>query len=463
MDEAAEECQRAFGAVCSFIGTRDLIQEHIAFRVWPLADNWEMPKETVKETYEGGLVRLKYTFKYGDKFVEPDDDWLKSIETISDELLGIYSKAEDTALSAAFGGRKKKRLNRVFDAIGFVYPDYHYPVRGQKRKGTAFAKETASAAPSEPAPKRKRVKVLTHRPRYIELATVPELGSETSSAPKAKESTPLPGAKELAEEPTTKELDEPKILLPETKELAEVPSTEKMEEAKASTKGAKISEILSPSEGIEAAKIKKGPTVTPKRKRMVNVLDVLETIKLPSTTPEKTAETSEALAEVSVAKAPKQQTEVEVGPSEPTKVIPLVAEEAKIAKATEEMKMSKPTLVEEIDTAVPEASSKIYDYIVHHASGKKLSEEVVFEANHYAKELKYPKGALVFNGTNEEDFLYCLPDNKELSVCREMSRSMGFPKLEAGLCAMTKEDLADSLAYNSLKVWELDAYKFYNS
>jgi hypothetical protein len=111
MDEVAEECQRAFGVVCSFIGTRDLIQEHIAFRVWPLADNWEMPKETVKETDEGELVRLKYTFKYGDKFVEPDDDWLKSIETVSDELLGVYSKAEDTALSAAFGGRKRKRLN----------------------------------------------------------------------------------------------------------------------------------------------------------------------------------------------------------------------------------------------------------------------------------------------------------------------------------------------------------------
>jgi hypothetical protein len=98
MNEAAEECQRAFGVVCSFIGTRDLVQEHIAFRVWPLVEKWEMPKETIKETDEGGLVRLKYTFKYGDKFVEPDDDWLKSIEAISDELLGVYSKAEDTAL-----------------------------------------------------------------------------------------------------------------------------------------------------------------------------------------------------------------------------------------------------------------------------------------------------------------------------------------------------------------------------
>jgi hypothetical protein len=333
---------------------------------------------------------------------------------------------------------KKKRLNRVFDAVGFVYPDYRYPVRGQKRKGTTSAKETAAAAPSEPAPKRKRVKVLTHRPRYIEPATVPEFTGETSSATEAKEPTLLPEVTEMAEVPATEKMEEPKT-----------------EEAKASAEGVKISEILSPPEEIEAAKIKKGPTVTPKRKRMVNVLDVLETIKLPNTTPKKTAETSEAFAEVSVAEAPKQQTGVETDPSGPTKVMPLEAEETKSAKATEEMKMSEPTLVEEIDTAAPEASSKIYDYIVRHASGKKLSEEEVFEANHYAKELKYPKGALVFNGTNEEDFLYCLPDNKELSVCREMARSMGFPKLEAGLCAMTKDDLADSLAYNSLKVWEL--------
>jgi hypothetical protein len=111
IDEAAEECQRAFDEVCSFIGTRDLIQEHIAFRVWPLVEKWEMPKETISKPDEGGLVQCKYSFRYGDKFVEPDDDWLKCIEATSDELLGPYSKAEDTALSAVFGGRKKKRLN----------------------------------------------------------------------------------------------------------------------------------------------------------------------------------------------------------------------------------------------------------------------------------------------------------------------------------------------------------------
>jgi hypothetical protein len=108
IEDAAESCQKAFGTVCSFIGTRDLIQEHIAFRVWPLVESWEMPKETITKSSKGDLVRLKYTFRYGDKFDEPNDDWLKCIEVTSDELLGAYSKAEDNALSTAFGGQGRE-------------------------------------------------------------------------------------------------------------------------------------------------------------------------------------------------------------------------------------------------------------------------------------------------------------------------------------------------------------------
>jgi chromosome segregation ATPase len=59
----------------------------------------------------------------------------------------------------------------------------------------------------------------------------------------------------------------------------------------------------------------------------------------------------------------------------------------------------------------------------------------------------------VFNGTNEDDFLYCLSGNREIFVCREIAKGMGFPKLEEGLLAMSKDDLADSLAYNSIKVY----------
>ena len=73
-----------------------------------------MPKETISNPHEGGLVRLKYTFRFVDQFIEPDDDWLKCVEATSDELLGPYSKAEDTALSAAFGGRKKEEAEQSF-------------------------------------------------------------------------------------------------------------------------------------------------------------------------------------------------------------------------------------------------------------------------------------------------------------------------------------------------------------
>jgi hypothetical protein len=68
-----------------------------------------------------------------------------------------------------------------------MYSDYRYPPRGQKIKSATSGKDVTSAAPSEPAPKRRKMKVLTHRTRYIEPALVPEYGGETSSATKAKE------------------------------------------------------------------------------------------------------------------------------------------------------------------------------------------------------------------------------------------------------------------------------------
>jgi hypothetical protein len=39
IDSDVEACQKAFSNVCAFIGIRDLIQEHIAFRVWPLVES----------------------------------------------------------------------------------------------------------------------------------------------------------------------------------------------------------------------------------------------------------------------------------------------------------------------------------------------------------------------------------------------------------------------------------------
>jgi hypothetical protein len=120
--------------------------------------------------------------------------------------------------------------------------------------------------------------------------------------------------------------------------------------------------------------------------------------------------------------------------------------------AASEEKMTEQIVSEKIEASALEVLDKDIDYIICHASGKELSQEEKLEARHYAQKLKYPKGALVFNGSVEEDFLYYLPDNKEISVCREIGKSIGFPKLEDGLSILSKGELADSLAYNSIKV-----------
>jgi hypothetical protein len=79
-----------------------------------------------------------------------------------------------------------------------MYPDYRYPLKGQKRKSATSRKGDTSVALSEAAPKRKRVKVLTHRPRFIEPASVPEFGGDTSTATEAKEPSLTQKNEELA-------------------------------------------------------------------------------------------------------------------------------------------------------------------------------------------------------------------------------------------------------------------------
>jgi hypothetical protein len=87
------------------------------------------------------------------------------------------------------------------------------------------------------------VKVLTHRPRFIEPAIVPEFVGEASSATEAKEPTPAQ----------------------KTEELTATSKAEKIEEPKAEV--TKISEILSPSAEVGVPQTQKGPVVTPKRKK----------------------------------------------------------------------------------------------------------------------------------------------------------------------------------------------------
>jgi hypothetical protein len=298
-------------------------------------------------------------------------------------------------------------------------------------------KIAASVTPAEPVSKSKKMKVLTHRSRYIEPAVVPKFGAGSTSAAEATQTASIT---QSAEEPTVM----PKMhIVKEVEDKVDKAEEPKVEEI------IRMLKILSPPTKANLSKMQKAFAATPKSRRKANVLDaMLETTKALSPAPTKKIAQTEAKSQAEVetgqaeAEATQAQAEVETGPSVLIETKPVAPEE----KAPKQIAPGK------IETLAPEALIENIDYIIRHASGKKLSEEDILEARHYARKLKYPKGALVFNGSNEDDFLYCLSDNKEISVYREIGRSMGFPKLEDDLSILLKDDLADSLAYNSIKV-----------
>jgi hypothetical protein len=152
-----------FRVIVEHIGTRDLVQEFLAFRVFPTLKEWDMPK-LKGEKKKGELIRLPYHYKFKKHFKVPCQEWLDTIEVMCNEIFGNYSKKEDQLMTVAFGTRPKRRLNRVMDALDFEYPDYERldkDAEGQKRKRVAGAlnkEATKSMKDDEEQLKKKKLK-----------------------------------------------------------------------------------------------------------------------------------------------------------------------------------------------------------------------------------------------------------------------------------------------------------------
>jgi hypothetical protein len=152
-----------FRVIAEHIGTRDLVQEFLAFRVFPTLKEWDMPK-LKGDKKKGELIRLPYHYKFKKHFKVPCQEWLDTIEVMCNEILGSYSKKEDQLMTAAFGTRPKRMLNRVMDALDFEYPDYERldkDAEGQKRKRVAGAlnkEATKSMKDDEEQLKKKKLK-----------------------------------------------------------------------------------------------------------------------------------------------------------------------------------------------------------------------------------------------------------------------------------------------------------------
>jgi hypothetical protein len=191
------------------------------------------------------------------------------------------------------------------------------------------------------------MKVLTHRPCYIEPTVVPKFGAGTSSAIEAKEATLIVQSTEVP------------IVLPKVPTVGSAEARYDKAEEPQVEKVKKAPEILSPPTEADLPEMQKIPATTPKRRRMANVLDaVIETTKVLSPAPKKIGE------------AMKVQAEAEAGPSVHIKMEPAAPEE----------KTAGQIAPEKIEAPAPEAPDENVDYIIRHASGKKLSQEEILEA-----------------------------------------------------------------------------------
>jgi hypothetical protein len=252
-----------FRIIAEHIGTRDLVQEFLAFKVFPTMKEWAMPK-LKGEKKEGELVRLPYHYKFKKYFKAPCQEWLETIKIMSTEILGNYSKKEDQLMIAAFGTRPKRRLNRVLDAIGFEYPDYGRlggDAGGPKRKRIASAVDEEST------------KVTKKKKETSEKLSPEKLSPEPKVAAARKRKTASPEPKTLVREentpatPSAVEVEE--ILKVMTEPLPVKLSPLAPELTKFFQKGKEASAAESPA--------------LPKKRRIIQIADVIHQTPPPAT------------------------------------------------------------------------------------------------------------------------------------------------------------------------------------
>jgi hypothetical protein len=377
------------------------------------------------EKKKNELVRLPYHFKFKKHFKEPCQEWLDTIEVMCNEILGNYTKKEDQLMTAAFGTRPKRRLNRVMDALKFEYPDYERLSKGAE------------------GPKRKRAVSVMQR-------QAARMIKEDENLAKKKKSNPEPKVAVSKKRKAT--APKPKADLEE-----EIPSTPSATDAKEILKvmTESLPNKLSPL-GPELMKLlqkKKEPSAAekpaePKKRRIITVMEAIEETP-PSTSAPKTAAAKAAPAEAAAAEA----TNLENTLTDIDEMILNMAEE-ETAAAAEETPAAVPEEREKMtgkEKEIAEDASEEEDFNFQNIIGQELSKAEKEELKDYAISCGYQPGALLFGGIDEETLGF-LRDRTGAKVVSTLSKSVAFPKLEADLSRYQRQHIAGSLFYSNFKV-----------
>jgi hypothetical protein len=366
--EVGSPCQQAvteFRVVAEQIGTRDLVQEYLSYKVFPTLSEWNMPKlKGTKEKKE--LVRHPYKFKFEKQFKRPCQEWLEMIETMCNKILGNYTRKEDQLMTAAFGMRPKQRLNRVMDALNFEYPDYEQLDKGAKGQ------------------KRKRIINVLSRQAARMVKEDEEIFKRKKSSPKSKVFASKK-RKAAAPKPKITKIEEESPSTPSAADVEEILKvmTESLP-ITLSPLGPYLTKLLQKKGESSAVKKSTGP----KKRSIVTVIEAIEETPPPLASARKILAAEAAPTEASSSEAAAAEaTNLENTLTDIDEMILNMAEE-ETAAAAEETLAAAPEKEKEVAEDAPEERNFNFQNII----GQELSKAKKEELRDYAISCGYKPG-----------------------------------------------------------------------
>jgi hypothetical protein len=100
---------------------------------------------------------------------------------------------------------------------------------------------------------------------------------------------------------------------------------------------------------------------------------------------------------------------------------------------------------------IAEAASEGKGFDLQNLVGQELFEAEKKELQEYGISCGYQLGAMLFGGI-EEGALGCVCDRTGAKIIGTLSKSIGFPKLEADISSYRRQHIVGSLFYSNFKV-----------
>jgi hypothetical protein len=321
------------------------------------------------------------------------------------------------------------------DALNFEYPDYERLNKGAEGQ------------------KRKRIVSVLSRQAARMVKEDEEILKRRKSSPEPKVAAPKK-RKAAAPKPKTTEIEEEAPSTPSAADMEEILKvmTESLP-IKLSPLGPHLTKLLQKKEELSGAK----KSARPKRRRIITVIEAIEETPPPASA-SKTPAAEDATATEA---APAEAATAEAATTEDTSMegtffdidnmlLNMATEEDAIA--AEETLATVPGKEKEI----AEDTSEEKDFNFQNIIGQKLSKAEKEELRDYAISCGYQPGALLFDSIDDES-LGCLRDRTGAKVISTLSKSIGFPKLEADISRYRRQHIVGSLFYSNFKV------KFFSS